>query len=129
MHYLDDFILLSCDRDLLEGVTETVAVRIRQAGFLVSSKSTLSPVQVLQALGKVVNLRERFIQVQPFVFLQLMVAWIRLATCGYSKKRLDKLLGTLQWHLRPRKGFSGILAGAYAWSRFGPVRAGATPLN
>ena len=82
MHYLDDFILLSCDRDLLEGVTETVAVRIRQAGFLVSSKSTLSPVQVLQALGKVVNLRERFIQVQPFVFLQLMVAWIRLATCA-----------------------------------------------
>ena len=129
VHYLDDFILLSCDRDLLEGVTETVAVRIRQAGFLVSSKSTLSPVQVLQALGKVVNLRERFIQVQPFVFLQLMVAWIRLATCGYSKKRLDKLLGTLQWHLRPRKGFSGILAGAYAWSRFGPVRAGATPLK
>ena len=129
MHYLDDFILLSCDRDLLEGVTETVAVRIRQAGFLVSSKSTLSPVQVLQALGKVVNLRERFIQVQPFVFLQLMVAWIRLATCGYSKKRLDKLLGTLQWHLRPRKGFSGILAGAYAWSRFGPVRARATPLK
>ena len=69
VHYLDDFILLSCDRDLLEAVTETVALRIRQAGFLVSSKSTLSPVQVLQALGKVVNLRERFIQVQPFVFL------------------------------------------------------------
>ena len=44
VHYLDDFILLSCDRDLLEGVTETVAVRIRQAGFLVSFKSTLSPV-------------------------------------------------------------------------------------
>ena len=119
VHYLDDFILLSCDRDLLEDATEKVAVRIGQAGFLVSSKSTLSPVQVLQALGKVVNLRERFIQVQPFVFLQLMVAWIRLATCGYSKKRLDKLLGTLQWHLRPRKGFSGVLAGAYAWSRFG----------
>ena len=58
-----------------------------------------------------------------------MVAWIRLATCGYSKKCLDKLLGTLQWHLRPRKGFSGILAGAYAWSRFGPVRARATPLK
>ena len=44
VHFLDDFILLSCDRDLLEGVTETVAARIRQAGFLVSSKSTLSPV-------------------------------------------------------------------------------------
>ena len=101
VHYLDDFISFSCDRDLLEGVTGTVAVRTRQAGFLVSSKSTLSPVQVLQALGKVVNLRERFIQVQPFVFLHLMVAWIRLATCGYSKKCLDKLLGTLQWHLRP----------------------------
>ena len=76
MHYLDDSILLSCDRDLLEGVTETVAVRIRQAGFLVSPQSTLSPARVLQALGKVVNLRERFIEVQPFVFLQLMVAWI-----------------------------------------------------
>ena len=33
VHCLDDFILLSCDRDLVEGVTETVAVRIRQAGF------------------------------------------------------------------------------------------------
>ena len=81
---------------------------------------------MLQALEKVVNLRERFIQVQPLVFLQLMVAWIRLATCRYSKKRLDKLSRTFQWHLRPRKGFSGILAGAYAWSRFGPERARAS---
>ena len=51
VHYLDDFILLSCDRDLLEGVTETVAVRIRQAGFLVSPKSTLSPVPEASNFG------------------------------------------------------------------------------
>ena len=47
VHYLDDFILLSDDRDLLESVTESVATRIREAGFLVSAKSTLRPVQVL----------------------------------------------------------------------------------
>ena len=39
VHYLDDFILLSCDRDLLEDVTATVATRIRQAGFSESSSS------------------------------------------------------------------------------------------
>ena len=127
VHYLDDCISLSCDRDLLEAVTATVATQIREPGFLVSSNSALSSVQVLQALGKIVNLKERFIQVQLFVFLQLMVVWLRLATCGYSKKQLDKLLGTLQWHLWPRRGFSGVLAEAYASSSFGPVRARATP--
>ena len=129
VHYLDDFILLSANIMLLSMTTEEVAERIRRAVFLVSLKSTLTPVQVLKALGKVVNLKERRIQVQPFVFLQLIVAWIRLATCGYSKRRLDKLLGTLQWHLRPRRGFSGLLAGSYAWSRFGPETAAATPVK
>ena len=129
VHYLDDFILLSANRMLLSMTTDEVAERIRRAGFLVSFKSTLTPVQVLKALGKVINLKERRIQVQPFVFLQLIVAWIRLATCGYSKRRLDKLLGTLQWHLRPRRGFSGLLAGSYAWSRFGPETAAVTPVR
>ena len=126
VHYLDDFILLSSDKPLLGSTTSRLKDRIVRAGFLVSAKSTLDPVQKLQALGKVVDLKERSIQVQPFVFLQFLVAWLRLATGGYSKRRLDKLLGTLQWHLRPRRGFSGVLAGAYAWSRFGPERAPAT---
>ena len=129
VHYLDDFILLSSDRPLLTVTTQEIKDRIVRAGFVVSSKSTLTPVQVLQVLGKVVNLQERSIQVQPFVFLQLLVALLRLATGGYSKRRLDKLLGTLQWHLRPRRGFSGILAGAYASSRFGPERVAVTPVK
>ena len=114
---------------LLSMTTEEVAERIRRAGFLVGSKSTLRPVLLLKALDKVVNLKERRIQVQPFVFPQLIVAWIRLATCGYRKKRLDNLLGTLQWHLRPRRGLSGLLAGSYAGSRFGPETAAITPVK
>ena len=105
MHYLDDFILLSSDRCLLGSTTGRLKERIVRARFSVSAKSTLDPVQKLQALGKVVDLKERSIQVQPFVFLQFLVAWLRLATAGYSKRRLDKLLGTVQWHLRPRRGF------------------------
>ena len=129
VHYLDDFILLSGDRCLLGSTTGRLKERIVRAGFLVSAKSTLDPVQKLQALGKVVDLKERSIQGQPFIFLQLLVAWLRLATGGYSKRRLDKLLGTLQWHLRRRRGFSGVLAGAYAWSRFGPERAPVSPVK
>ena len=123
VHYLDDFFLLSSDRCLLGSTTGRLKECIVRAGFLVSARSTLDPVQKLQALGKVVDLKERSIQVQPFVFVQFLVAWLRPATGGHSKRRLDKLLGTLQWHLRPRRGFSGVLAAAYAWSRFGPERA------
>ena len=94
VHFLDDFNLLSSDKHLLTVTTQELTDRIVRVGFLVSSKSTLTPVQVLHALGKVVNLQERSIQVQSFNFLQLLVAWLRLATGGYSKRRLDKLLGT-----------------------------------
>ena len=84
VHNLDDFILLFGNRMLLSMTDEEVAARMRRAAFLVSGKSTLKPVQVLKALGKIVNWKNRCIRAQHFVFLQLIVAWIRLATGGYS---------------------------------------------
>ena len=82
VHYLHDVVLLSTDRALLPATQDEVAARLRRARFLVSTKSTLSPVQVSKSLGKIVNLKERFIWVHPFVFLQLMLTWLRLATRG-----------------------------------------------
>ena len=34
---------------------------------------------------------------------------------------LNKVLGFIQWHVRPRKGMGPFLAGAYWWQRWGAV--------
>ena len=63
VRHLDDFVLLSSDKRLLTRTTQQLRDRIVRARFLVSSKSTLTPVQVLRSLGTVVILQESSIQV------------------------------------------------------------------
>ena len=51
--------------------------------------------------------------------LQILAAWLRLAVSPMQgPKLMEKLLGFLQWHIRPRLTSATLLAGAHCWVRW-----------
>ena len=52
----------------------------------------------------------------------MFAQWLRLATAAHPHPRhLNKVLGFIQWHVRPCRGMGPFLAGAYCWQRWGTV--------
>ena len=96
---------------------------LRAASFIVSQKSTLQPVQKIFFLGKWLDLEAREIRSHPRAFLQMFHAWVRIVCKPTPSSRLlPKILGCLQWHVRPRLGTGPFLAGAYCHARWGNSR-------
>ena len=120
LHYLDDFVLVSADRPLLHGTTRECVRLLVEKRFIVSDKSTLEPVQHLFVLGKFLDLQRRMVYSHRRAWLQVLAAWLRLAVSAMpGPKLMEKLLGFLQWHIRPRLTSAPLLAGAYCWVRWG----------
>ena len=120
LHYLDDFVPVSANRPLLHGTTHECVCLLVENGFIVSDKSTLEPVQHLFVLGKFLDLHRRMFYSHRCAVLQILAAWLRLAVCPMpGPKLMEKLLGFLQWHIRPRWTSAPLLAGAYSWVRWG----------
>ena len=120
LHYLDDFVLVSTDRPMLHGTTQECVRVLVAHKFIVSDKSTLVPVQHLFVLGKFLDLQRRMIYSHRRAWLQILAAWFRLAVSPMpGPKLMEKLLGFIQWHIRPRLTSAPLLAGAYCWVRWG----------
>ena len=120
LHYLDDFVLVLTDRPLLHGTTQECVRLLVENRFIVSDKSTLEPVQHLFVLGKVLDLQRRMIYSHRRAWLQILATWLRLAVSPIpGPKLIEKLLGFIQWHIRPRLTSAPLLAGAYCWVRWG----------
>ena len=119
-HYLDDFLILGGSPQELTQVTRKVVDALRRAGFLVSPKSVLEPVIRILFLGKFIDTCERKIWSHPRAFLQIFAQWIRLATAAHPHPRhRNKVLGFIQWHVRPWRGMRPFLVGAYCCQRWG----------
>ena len=120
LHYLDDFVLVSTDRSMLHGTTQECVRVLVENWFIVSDKSTLEPVQHLFVLGKFMDLQRRMIYSHRRAWLQILAAWFRLAVSPMpGSKLMEKLLGFIQLHIRPRLTSAPLLAGAYCWVRWG----------
>ena len=57
----------------------------------------------------------------------MALVWLKLATRGYHRIVLRKLLGKLQWCSRPRRVAGCFLAGACTWLHKGPPMSKSTP--
>ena len=120
LHCMDDFLLIGPDPAELARVTALVAEALRTHGFIVSPKSTLSPVERIFFLGKWLDLSARTISSHPRAFLQMLSAWLQVAVWTLNYSRLvGKLTGFMQWHVRPRLGTGPLFAGSYCWMRWG----------
>ena len=52
----------------------------------------------------------------------MFALWLRLAIAAHPHPRhLNKVLGFIQWHVRPHRGMGPFLSGAYCWHRWGAV--------
>ena len=125
LHYMDDFLLIGPDPAKLPRVMTLVAEALRGHGFIVSPKSTLTPVERIFFPGKWLDLSTRAVSSHPRAFLQMLSAWLRVAvrTLNYSSL-VGKLVGFMQWHVRPRLGTGPLFAGSYCWMRWGNHRQG-----
>ena len=114
-HYLDDFLLMGgCPSELKE-VTRRVVEALREAGFVVSPKSHLEPMTRILFLGKNIDTQVRRIWSLVRAFLQIYAQWLRLTTVAHPHPcQLNKVLGFIQWHVRPARGMGPFLAGAYS---------------
>ena len=79
-----------------------------------SPKSVLDPTRRILFFGKHIDTQAKRIWSYPRASLQIYAQWLRLATAAHPHPRhLNKVLGFIQWHVRPRKGTGPFLAGAY----------------
>ena len=100
MHYLDDFLLVFTDREVLREAGRTAVRALVEAGFLISPKSVLDPVPVASFLGKQLDLQTRQIRSHEQALLQLWAGWLRLAVGTGNDRHLQSFLGLLNWHVR-----------------------------
>ena len=124
VHYLDDFLLVFTDREVLREAGRSAVRALIEAGFLISPKSVLDPVPVASFLGKELNLATRQVRSHEQALLQLWVGWLRLAVGRGTDQHLQSFLGLLNWHVRPRGFGCPFAAGAYCWLRWGRTVGG-----
>ena len=124
VHYLDDFLLVFTDREVLREAGRVAVRALIEAGFLISPKSVLDPVPVASFLGKELDLQARQIRSHEQALLQLWAGWLRLAVGAGNDRHLQSFLGLLNWHVRPRGLGCPFAAGAYCWLRWGRTVGG-----
>ena len=101
-YYVDDLLIVGSDERRLVEVPKTVVEALTRAGFVVSGKSTLQPMQRIFFWGNWVDLVDRSIQSKPRADLQIFSIWFRLATTGKPSSRMPaQALGSINRHFRP----------------------------
>ena len=124
VHYLDDFLLVFTDREVLREAGHSAVRALIEASFLISPKSVLDPVPVASFFGKELNLATRQVRSHEQALLQLWVGWLRLEVGRGTDQHLQSFPGLLNWHVRPRGFGCPFAAGAYCWLRWGRTVGG-----
>ena len=127
IQYADDVLVAGRHPSSVRQQALRTKADLEKAGWVVSPKSSLDPSDRVKWMGKVVGGDQGGVQNAPPLQAHLVCCWLRLATTGYSDKALRRMLGKLQWALRPGRGAQPFLAGAYRWLNEGPSTAKCTP--
>ena len=127
IQYADDVLVAGRHSSSVRQQALRTKADLEKAGWVVSPKSSLDPSDRVKWMGKVVRGDQGGVQNAPTLQAHLVCCWLRLATTGYSDKALRRMLGKLQWALRPGRGAQPFLAGAYRWLNQGPSTAKCTP--
>ena len=89
--------------------------RLQRVGFVSSLKSVTEPSRNLDFVGKVLNLRSGRVENHHGMLRGLVRLWLLLLLGLLNRKGMQRLLGRLEWTLRPSAGLSPFVAGAYCW--------------
>ena len=127
LQYLDDILLFSTSDTALHIHTLDLVTSLTHHGWIFSSKSATLPSPAVTWMGKCLDGSMRTIANQGSYLASIVVQWLLLSTQGYSATRLRRLLGKLNWAVRPSIGAHPFLAGAYLWLHKGPRASHFTP--
>ena len=120
IQYLDDVLMFSTDRGLLQQDSHGPAQSVERAGWIVSPKSELTPTPEIQWMGKRINGTDYTISPEPEYMASLLVVLVALLTKGYHQQRLQRRPGRILWASRPGNTTMPFLAGAYPWLQCPP---------
>ena len=115
IQYLDDVLGVSTEREALRQHVHEVADHLTANNWVVSPKSVMEPNTTMDWVGKCLDGKERTIANRPRFMAAPVAIRLRLATKGYDRQWLRRLLGKVNRMLRPGRGAAPFLAGAYTW--------------
>ena len=127
VQYLDDVLAASVARELLGRHSRDLHDNLQRHNWVVSPKSVLVPTSRLVWMGKELDGESHAIRNSAGYLANTIALWVSLATQGYDRRRLRRLLGKINWMLRPGRGAAPFLAGSYTWLHVGPPAAKYTP--
>ena len=110
--YLDKILIVGTRRAVRKAVHRS-RQRLQRVGFVISQKSVTEPARDLDLVGKVFDLKRGTLENRPRMLRGLVRLWLLLVMGLLNRKGMERLLGRLEWALRPSVGLSPFLAGAY----------------
>ena len=93
--------------------------KLQRVGFIVSPKSVMEPSRSLYFVGKVFDLSSGTPENRLGMLRGLVRLWLLLVPGLVNRKCMERLLGWLEWALRPSAGLSLFLARPYYWKHAG----------
>ena len=112
--YLDDILLVARQSKVKRGAC-CVAKKLRRAGFLISPKSVCEPTQRLNFIGKWFDTKKGNVGNRQGLLVGILGLWVLAVIGPFESVLMSRLLGRLEWALRPDVGAAAFLAGAYQW--------------
>ena len=114
--YLDDLLVSAVGRCRLRVAARRVSRVLGKAGFLISPKSVIEPVRSLDFIGKQFSAAALTVENKPGIIGGV----VALPLLGIVQNRLSarmaaRLLGKLEWAVRPNAGLAPFVAGGHCW--------------
>ena len=103
--YLDDILIVGTTRFDHKAVRRA-RQRLQRVGFVISPKSVTEPTRDLDFIGKVFDLKRGTLENRPGMRRGLVRLWLLLVLGLLNRKGMERLLGRLEWALRPSAGLS-----------------------
>ena len=120
------FFILGKDKDLVESLGAGLGCFLAAQGFCVSVKSQLVPSQQVLWLGKEFDLLAGRIVNKDGLKLRLVGLALMASVSKLTPKRVESLLGVLNWAFRPLPGYSWFALSWYGFLYSGRVGLMAT---
>ena len=112
--YVDDILIVGT-RHFVRKAVRRAKHRLQRVGFVISPKSVTEPSRDVDLVGKVFDLRSGTLENRPGMLRGLVRLWLLSLLGLLNRKGMERLLGRLEWALRPSAGLSPLLAVAYYW--------------
>jgi hypothetical protein len=127
IQYVDDILVFGLGKDRVGDATQLLIRLMEEDNWVVSPKSVTEPTQKMSWMGKELDIVQGSIAATPMSVAGVILLFARLASKGYRKNWIERLIGKIHWLARPAKGGLSFLAGPTAWKTWGPEKSAYTP--